>query len=95
MTNRDFKQLEELANRGRDGAPETPSLDDEHARLAARTVEQLDESVRHVEQTLRSLGMLLEDYPLPKALIGAMGMAAVDLRRQVPALKEAVKEVGG
>ena len=92
MTNRDLRQLEEFANRRK---PKKASrLEGETARLAHRTVDQLDEGVRLVEQTLRGLGLLMEDHTLPQALIGAMGISATELRSQLPALREAVKEAG-
>jgi len=90
MTNRDLQQLEEFANRRK--PKDGPHLEDETARLAHRTGDQLDESVRHVEQTLRGLALLMEGHTLSQALIGAMGISATELRSQLPALRKAVKE---
>jgi len=90
MTSQQLKELFELGDRSRASA----ALCEDHAELADHTVHQLDESIQHVEQTLRSLALLMEDHTLPKALVGAMGIATVELRSQPPALREAVKEVG-
>jgi hypothetical protein len=87
LTSQQLKELFELGDRSRSSV-----LCEDHAALAERTVNQLDESIQHVEQTLRSLGLLMEDRTLPKALVGAMGISAVELRSQLPALREAVKD---
>jgi hypothetical protein len=90
MTSRELKELFALGERSRGGA-----LCEDHAELAGRTVNQLDESIHCVEQTLRSLGLLMEDHTLPQALIGAMGISVTELRSQLPALREAVREAAG
>jgi hypothetical protein len=74
---------------------ELEPLSEEHSRLASSTVDQLAESVNHAEQTLRGLGLLLEGRPLPTALIGALGISLTEMRSQLPALREAVKEASG
>lgn len=89
MNAQELKELFELGDRSRGGV-----LCEDHAELADRTVSQLDESVHCVEQTLRSLGLLMEDHTLPKALVGAMGHSVTELRSQLPALREAVKDAG-
>jgi hypothetical protein len=92
MTNRDLQQLEALANRG---APKPPEpLSEEATALGLRVTEQLAESVELAESALKSLGVLLEDFPLAKALIGAIGISAMEIRSQMPALRQAVKEAG-
>ena len=92
MTNRELRQLVGMANRGR--PKEEPRLDAEALSLALRTVDQLDESVKCVETTLRSLGLLFEDFTLPQALIGALGISVTEIRSQIPALREAAKDAG-
>lgn len=92
VTSRELQQLVGMANRGTP-KPE-PHLDEEALSLALRTVDQLDESISHAEQTLRGLGDLLEDFTLSQALVGAMGISVTELRSQLPALREAVKDAG-
>ena len=92
MTSRDLQRLEQFANQQRRRA-EKP-LDQEATALVLRTVDQLGESLALVQTTLHALGTLLEDHALPKALIGAMGSSATEIRSQLPSLREAAKDAG-
>lgn len=93
MTGRELRELEQML--GHAPKPtETAPLDREQVALALRTVDQLDQSVGLVEETLRQLGVQLEDFTLPKALIGSLGISVTEIRSQLPALREAAKEVG-
>lgn len=92
MTSRELKQLEDFANRK---GPKTPEpLSAEAVALGLRQVEHLTKTVELSETTLKSLGTLLEDFPLAKALIGAVGISVMEIRSQIPALRQAVKEAG-
>lgn len=92
MTSRDLKRIEDFANRGT--RPEPPRFTPELTRFVQGTVNQADESLALLETTLKALGELLEDHPLPMAHIGAMGFSAMELRSQLPALRRAVEEAG-
>jgi hypothetical protein len=92
MTSRELQQIEEFANRSR--PKEEAQLGSDSAALARHTVAQLDESVTCVENCLKGLALLFEEVPLPAALIGAIGYSALEMRQQLPALREAAKEAG-
>lgn len=89
MTNQDLRRLEEFANRKR--PQDEPALNPEAAKLAQETVRQLDQSVSLVEDCLKELGVLFKEVTLPAALIGAIGFSTLEIRRQLPALREAAK----
>jgi septation ring formation regulator EzrA len=94
LTSRDLQRLEELANRKRSSSDGPRQLEEEAIRLALRTVDQLGEGIELLETTLQSLGLLFEDFPLQKALVGAIGISVTEMRSQVPALREAAREAG-
>lgn len=74
--------------------PKRKPMDDERRDFAKSLVDQFEETVQLQEQALRSLGTYLEDFTLPQALIGAIGVSVTEIRSQLPALREAVKEAG-
>lgn len=90
MTKRELQKLLGSAERPK----ADPKLCAEHQALALRTVTQLEQLQDLQEQALRTLGACFEDFTLPKALIGAIGISATEIRSQLPALRESVKEAG-
>lgn len=93
MTNRELKRLEDFANRGRP-RPD-PKLGSKEAELALQAIDQMDRSIELAEDCQRQLKQLFEErFPLPAALIGAMNYSLLEVRQQIPALREAAKEAG-
>ena len=56
-------------------------------------VSELSEVVCRVELKLATLGGFFEEHSLGKALVGAMGLSAEELREQLPALRQAVRDL--
>ena len=89
--NRDVQALEGLPAL----APTEPKpLDAQSLEHALHMVDLIDESVTNLEQSLRALGMLVNDFTLLHAILGALGANTVELRCQMPALRQATKDAG-
>jgi hypothetical protein len=73
-------------------APQRLELDAIAVEKARCWIGDLEQEVSAVETRLAMLGAFF-DEPLPCALIGAMGIAANELHSQLPALKQALRDL--
>jgi len=71
-----------------------PTVVDPHAeRLVRGLIGELAEDLGSLEGTLASLSGIF-DEGLPGAVVGAMGLNVGEIRQQLPALREAAREMG-
>ena len=73
--------------------PATTVVDEHAERFAKQLVGELAKNLGALEGTLAALAGAF-DEGLPAAVVGKMGISAGEIRQQVPALREAAREVG-
>jgi hypothetical protein len=103
MRARDFRQnsARDGGTSGRPAGKENPmpasatiAIDQEARDKALQWVGGLTENIGQVENSLALLsGFVGDDHPLAAAVVGAIGISATEMRQQLPALKQAIRDI--
>ena len=73
-------------------APTIP-VDVQARQRALRWVGGLSQALGEVESSLATLKGFVDDDALGSAVVGAIGISATEIRQQVPALRQAIRDI--
>jgi hypothetical protein len=90
MTNRELHEL-----LGHTKPPKRPEVDPSTIERGEELLTGLEQEISAVQSRLSLLGGFFDGDGLPMALIGAMGLSATELHSQLPALRQALRDLAG
>jgi hypothetical protein len=71
----------------------TLSIDAQARQRALRWVSDLSQAIGEAEGVLATLKGVVDDDSLGSAIVGAIGISATQIRQQVPALRQAIRDI--